>query len=28
VEWTGEFTHDVTWGKSFNISLINALTAL
>lgn len=28
VEWTGQFVHDGTWGKAFNISLINALTAL
>lgn len=28
VEWTGTFTHDVTWAKSFNIALVNALTAL
>ena len=28
VEWTGQFTHDSTWTKAFNISLINALTAL
>jgi hypothetical protein len=28
IEWTGTFVHDSTWGKAFNISLINALTAL
>lgn len=28
VEWTGKFTHDATWGKAFQVSLINALTAL
>lgn len=28
VEWTGKFVHDGTWGKAFQVSLINALTAL
>lgn len=28
VEYTGEFAHDATWGKAFNISVINALSAL
>lgn len=28
MEWTFSFAHDVTWGKSFNISLINALASL
>jgi hypothetical protein len=28
VEYTGSFSHDVTWGKAFSIALINALAAL
>lgn len=28
VEWTGKFTHDATWGKAFDITVINALSAL
>ena len=28
VEWTGSFVHDATWGKAFNVAIINALTAL
>ncbi len=28
IEWTGVFTHDATWGKAFQITLINGLTAL
>lgn len=28
VEWTGTFTHDSTWGKSFQIAVVNALSAL
>lgn len=28
VEWTGTITHDSTWGKAFQISVINGLSAL
>ena len=28
IEWTGVFNHDSTWGKAFQVALINGLTAL
>lgn len=28
IQWTGSFVHDATWGKSFQASVVNDLTAL
>lgn len=28
IEWTGTFVHDATWGKAFNVQVINSLSAL
>ncbi len=28
VEWTGVFTHDATWGKAFQVAVINGLASL